>query len=178
MTHRTCIRRAIRGVLTILTLLFCGLTVRSEVIVYQGSARAALDAADQFSPQPRVYLVFDQGNQTMYGVFYFKLNGQKKQFTNFPLSPTHYNPEQRGTKSIATFSLAFDNTFNLTNFVDVGVYLRGNTKEVLISTSGAGTKAQYPTAMTGVYRLAQRVNTLGTNFEFNLTLSFDPVHTR
>jgi hypothetical protein len=57
-----------------------------------------LDAKDQFSRQPRLYFVFDQATQTYYGLFYFKLNGQKNQMPLFPLSPTHYNPEQRGER--------------------------------------------------------------------------------
>jgi hypothetical protein len=51
-------------------------------------------------------------------------------------------------------------------------------KEVLIATTGSGTKAQYPKAMTGVFRLAQRNGATATNFEFNITVTFDPVHTQ
>jgi len=179
MTPRTfsVCRAVFRSALCVGLLLFA-VCARSEVIIYQGSARTALDATDQFGKQPRLYLIFDQSNQTLYSNFYFKLNGVKKQFPQFPLSPTHYNPELRSTGNIATFSLAYDSTFNLTNFGAASIYLRGNVKEVLIASNGAGTKAQYPKAMTGIFRLAQRVNTNGTNFEFNLTVTFDPVHTQ
>lgn len=153
-------------------------TASADVIVYKGTARTALDAATQFSKTPRLYLVVDLTAKTSYLAFYFKLNGVKRSSNIAPFDHTRYLSEPiSADKRIGTFTYAFDSDFPSGDFGTVMLYLRGKETSLTLSNNGVPSVKAFPKTLVGVLRQAQLVSPLAATFEFNFTLTFDPIHT-
>jgi hypothetical protein len=146
--------------------------------VYKGSARAALSGATEFGKMPRAYLVVDLDSKTGYIAFFYKLNGTKDSQT-FPFDHTRYNSQAvTADKRFGTFSSAIDLDFGASGFSALMLYLRGRESTLVLSNAGTPVTGTFPRTLSGILREAQLAGGLGTNFELNLSLAFDPVHTQ
>lgn len=154
-------------------------TASADVIVYKGTSRARLDAATQFSRVPRLYFVVDLAAKTGNLIFYYRLNGSK-QSTPFPaFGTTRYNGEAiSAVARIGTFTAVLDNDIGGGEFGAFMLYLRGKEATLTLSNNGVPTIGNFPKVLTGIFREAQFVSNTPTNFEFNLTLTFDAIHTQ
>jgi hypothetical protein len=162
----------------LLVLLALIASANANVIVYKGSARSALDAATQFSKFPRLYLVVDLTSKTSYFILYFKKDGAKDSSPLPQFDHTRYNGEAiTADKRIGTFTSAIDNDIGGGEFGAMMLYLRGRETSLTLSNNGVPTIGNFPKHLSGIFREAQFVSGTATNFEFNLTLTFDSVHT-
>ena len=162
-----------------LVLLTMVASASANVIVYKGSARTSLDAARQFSQSPRLYLVVDLTSKTGYMIFYYKLAGTKDSSALPQFDRTRYNSELIATeKRIGTFTSVLDNDIGGGEFGAIMLYLRGRETALTLSSGGLPTTGNFPKTLSGILRQAQFVGGTATNFEFNLTLSFDALHTQ
>jgi hypothetical protein len=162
----------------ILVLLALAAPASGDVIVYKGSARAALDGAAQFSKTPKAYLVVDLDSKTGYLAFYYKLDGAKNS-QMIPFDHTRYNSEAITVeKRVGTYSSAMDLDFGVSGFSAIMLYLRGRESALVLSNSGTPVTGNFPKNLGGIFRQAQFAGALRTNFEFNFTLGFDAIHTQ
>jgi hypothetical protein len=164
-----------RFLLVLLTLIA---SASANVIVYKGSARNALNAATEFNRFTRLYLVVDLTSKTGYFIFYFKRDGVKDSSPLPQFDHTRYNGEAiTADKRIGTFTSAIENDIGGSEFGATMLYLRGRETSLTLSNNGAPTIGNFPKHLSGIIREAQFVSGTPTNFEFNLTLTFDSVHT-
>jgi hypothetical protein len=159
--------------------LFLGIvSANAEVLVYKGTARARLDAAKQFSKLPRFYYVVDVPAKIGYFIFYYKLNGSKQSTVFPPFDRNRYVGEVISVDSkIGTFTSVTDNDLGGGQFGATMLYLRGKETTLTLANNGVPTLGNFPKVLTGILRETQLIGT-PTNFEFNLTLSFDTVRTQ
>jgi len=154
-------------------------TVRGEVLVYQGSARAALNSIDSFGKAPRAYVVVDVPSQLGYLILYYNAGGTKDSVA-IPFEHTRYNPSANylNEKEYGTFTSVSYLDFGASGFTTLSLYLRGRETTLTLASFGGSTMGVYPKTLTGALRQAQLVNQLGTNFELNFTLTFDALRTQ
>jgi hypothetical protein len=163
----------------LLVLLALVASTSANVIVYKGSARNALNAATEFNKFTRLYLVVDLSSKTGYFIFYFKKDGVKDSSLLPPIDHTRYLGEAiTATKRIGTFTSAIDNDLGGGEFGATMIYLRGTETSLTLGTNGSPTIGNFPKTLNGIIREAQLIGPIATNFEFNLTLTFDAFHTQ
>jgi hypothetical protein len=151
----------------------------ANVIVYRGSAKAALPSAtSQLSKLPRAYVVIDLNAQKAYLIFYYTLANQKGSLNFFPIDNTRYVAQAvSATKTVGTFSFVLDTSAG----ADVGVnmfYLRGNQTSLVLANGSGETLGNFPKTLTGIFREVQRIGPTPSLFELNFTLAFDAVQTQ
>jgi hypothetical protein len=162
----------------ILVLFVFAAAAKGEVIVYKGTARTGLSATTGFSKIPRLYLVVDLPSKTSYITFFYKLNGAKDSLS-IPFDHTRYNSQAlTADKRIGTFTSAIDLDFGASGFSAAMLYLRGRETALLLSNAGGPATGNFPKTLSGTLRQAQFAGGIATNFEFNVTLAFDPIHTQ
>jgi hypothetical protein len=162
----------------LLVLLALVASAGANVIVYKGSARNALNATTEFSKFSRLYFVVDLSSKTGYFIFYFKKDGVKDSSAFPQFDHTRYNGEAiTADKRIGTFTSAIDNDIGGGEFGATMLYLRGRETSLTLSTNGVPTIGNFPKFLNGIIREAQLAGATATNFEFNLTLTFDALHT-
>jgi len=162
----------------LLILLALMASASANVIVYKGTGRTALpDGVGSFGSLPHIYLVVDLTTKQAYYILYYTVAGQKGSTGLPPFGSTHYVARfVSATRTVGTFSAVADNSSG----TDVGVnmfYLRGNEKPLLLSSQSGTTPSNFPKTLTGFFREAQHFS-ISSVYEFNFTLSFDPVHTQ
>ena len=151
----------------------------ANVIVYKGTARARLDAANQFSSAPRLYFVVDLTAKTGHFIFYYKRDGLKQSTPLVVFDRTRYVGETINAKTrIGTFTAVLDNDIGGGEFGAFMLYLRGTERTLTLSSGGLGTTGNFPKFLNGIVRVTQFVAATPTNFEFNFTLTFDALHTQ
>jgi hypothetical protein len=162
----------------LLVLLALVASASANVIVYKGSARNSLNAATELAKFTHLYFVIDLSSKTGNFIFYFKKDGVKDSSLLGPFDHTRYNGEAiTADKRIGTFTSAIDNDFGGGEFGTLMLYLRGRETSLTLSTNVAPTIGNFPKTLTGILREAQLIGTIATNFEINLTLTFDALHT-
>jgi hypothetical protein len=162
----------------LLVLLVLVASASANVIVYKGSARNSLNAATEFNKFTRLYLVVDLSSGTGYIILYFKKDGIKDSSVLPQFDHTRYNGEAiTADKRIGTFTSAIYNDIGGGEFGATMLYLRGRETSLTLGTNGIPTIGNFPKTLSGIIREAQFVAATPTNFEFNLTLTFDSLHT-
>ena len=150
--------------------------VRADVVVYKGTATCLTPAArSNYSKTPKLYYVVDLATREAYTLFFFTLNGLKKQSGSPALTPTRYTSAAgNGGRTLGNFTYFFDDggnsSYNVTAF-----YFRGKESAVSLSSTKTG---NFPKTMTGIFRGAGHAGIGSSIDEINFVLTYDSFHTQ